>query len=142
MTKSAAKDAKGVLKSVPLFSDLSKDELDEVVRVAREELYSQGQDIITEGQKGGPFFCIVEGRASVLVGGEKLNDLGPGSYFGEMALLEGAPRSATVRAETQVKAAAIASWNFLALLEDNWNITKKVLAQLSRRVRDLERGGH
>jgi CRP-like cAMP-binding protein len=137
-----AKNAVDVLKSVPLFADLSKGEMKDVAAAAREELYSPGQDIVTEGQSGGPFFCITEGRADVLVGENKVNDLGPGSYFGEMALLEGGSRSATIRAETHVKAVAISSWNFLALLQDNWDITKKVLAVLSRRVRELEQNAH
>ncbi len=133
-----AKNAVDVLKSVPLFSELSRGELKSVADEFREEMYSPGQDIVTEGQSGGPFFCITEGRAQVIVGGRTLNDLGPGSYFGEMALLEGGTRSATIRAETHVKALAITSWNFLALLQGNWEITKKVLAQLSQRVRELE----
>ena len=134
----AKKNAEDVLKSVPLFQGLSKGELKDVASQAREELYSPGQDIITEGQSGGPFFCITEGRAEIFVGGKKIGDYGPGSSFGEMALLEGGKRSATVRAETHVKALAITSWNFLALLQDNWDLTKKILVTLSQRVRDLE----
>lgn len=134
----ARKDATEVLKAVPLFSGLSRGELKEIADGAREELFSPNQDIVTEGQAGGPFFCITEGRADVVVDGKKVGDLGPGSYFGEMSLLEGGQRSATIRATTHVKALAITSWNFLAILQENWDITKKVLAELSRRVRDLE----
>ena len=134
----ARTDATGVLKSVPLFAALSRGELNDIVDVAREELFSPGQDIVTEGQSGGPFFCITEGRADVVVHGKKVRELGPGTYFGEMALFEGTPRSATIRANTHVKALAITSWNFLALLQDNWEITKKVLAELSRRIRELQ----
>ncbi len=134
-----AKNAAEVLKSVPLFQDLSKGELNDIAGAARDELYSPGQDIVTEGESGGPFFLITEGRADVLVGDKKISDLGPGSYFGEMALFEGGARGATVRAETHVKALAISSWNFLAILQDNWEITKKVLAALTRLIRELER---
>ena len=134
----AKTDAAGVLKSVPLFAALSRGELNDIVDLAREELFSPGQDIVTEGQSGGPFFCITEGRADVVVHGKKVRELAPGSYFGEMALFEGGPRSATIRANTHVKAVAITSWNFLALLQDNWEITKKVLAELSRRIRELQ----
>ena len=95
MAKNSAED---VLKAVPLFEGLSKGELKDVAAQAREELYSPGQDIVTEGQAGGPFFCITEGRADVLVGDKKVGDLRPGSAFGEMALLEGSKRSATIRA--------------------------------------------
>jgi CRP/FNR family transcriptional regulator len=134
----AKTDATQVLKSVGLFQGLSRSELREIAEGAREELFSANQDIVQEGQSGGPFFCITEGRADILVDGKKVGDLGPGSYFGEMSLLEGGGRSATIRATTHVKALAITSWNFLAILRDNWEITKKVLAELSRRVRDLE----
>jgi CRP-like cAMP-binding protein len=132
------KDATQVLKQVGLFQGLSRNELREIAEGAREELFSPNQDIVKEGQAGGPFFCITEGRADVLVDGKKVSDLGPGSYFGEMSLLEGGARSATIRATTHVKTLAITSWNFMAILQDNWEITKKVLAELSRRVRDLE----
>ena len=138
----AKNSAEEVLKSVPLFQGLSKNELRDVAAQAREELYSPGQEIVTEGQSGGPFFCVTEGRADVFVGTRKVDEYGPGSAFGEMALLEGTKRSATVRAQTHVKALAITSWNFLALLQDNWDLTKKILATLSQRVRDLEKDPH
>jgi CRP-like cAMP-binding protein len=134
----AKTDAAAVLKSVPLFGALSRGELNDIVDLAREELFSPGQDIVTEGQAGGPFFAITEGRVDVIVHDKKVRELGPGSHFGEMALFEGAPRSATVRANTHVKALAITSWNFLALLQDNWDLTKKILGELSRLVRELQ----
>lgn len=134
-----AKDAADVLKEVPLFGGLSRSELKRIAKEAREEVYSPGQDIVSEGQAGGPFFCITEGLANLLIDGKKVQDLPTGSYFGEMALLEGGKRTATVRAETHVKALAISSWNFLAILEESWEITRKILAELSRRVRELER---
>lgn len=133
-----AKKAEDVLKSVPLFEGLSKGELKHIAGEAREELFSPGQDIVTQGQAGGPFFCITEGRADIYIDGEKVADLGPGSYFGEMSLFDGSGRSATIRAATHMKALAISSWNFLAILQDNWDLTKKVLAQLSGRIRKLE----
>lgn len=138
----AKKDALDVLKSVALFQGLSNAHLRRIAKEAREELYSPGQDIVTEGQSGGPFFCITEGLAQVSIQGEKVSDLSEGSYFGEMALLEGVKRSATVRAETHVKVLAITSWNFMAMLEENWPIAKKVLTELSRRVRELETEPH
>jgi CRP-like cAMP-binding protein len=131
-------DPATVLKSVPLFGALSRGELNDIADLAREEMYSPGQDIVTEGQSGGPFFCIIEGRAELVVHDKKVRELGPGSYFGEMSLFEGGLRTATVRAQTHVKALAITSWNFLTLLQDNWEITKKVLAELSRIIHQLQ----
>lgn len=138
----AKKDASEVLRSVPLFQGLSRSELRYIADEAREELFSPNQDIVKEGQAGGPFFCIAEGRADIVIDGKKVGELGPGSHFGEMALFEGGRRSATVRASTHVKALAITSWNFLGILQDNWEITKKVLAELSRRVRELDHSSH
>jgi CRP-like cAMP-binding protein len=134
-----AKNAADVLKEVPLFAGLSNAELKRIAKEAREATYSPGQDIVSEGQAGGPFFCITEGLANLVLDGKKMSDLAGGSYFGEMALLEGGKRTATVRAETHVKVLAITSWNFLAILEENWEITRKILAELSRRVRELEK---
>jgi CRP/FNR family transcriptional regulator, cyclic AMP receptor protein len=130
-----------VLGSLALFSGLSKGELKHIAAEAREELYSPGQDIVTQGQSGGPFFCITEGRVDVVRDGKKVGEQGPGSAFGERSLFEGGPRTATIRAQTHVKALAIASWNFLAILEDNWDLTKKILAELSRRLSEAE-GSH
>ena len=72
-----------VLGSLQLFSGLSKGELKHIAAEAREELYSPGQDIVTEGQSGGPFFCITEGRAEIWIGKSKVGEYGPGSAFGE-----------------------------------------------------------
>jgi CRP-like cAMP-binding protein len=131
-------DPATVLKSVPLFGALSRGELNDIADLAREEMFSPGQDIVTEGQSGGPFFCVTEGRVELIVHDKKVKELGPGSHFGEMALFEGGPRSATIRAQTHVKALAITSWNFLTLLQDNWELTKKVLGHLSGIIRNLE----
>ena len=127
-----------VLGSLAIFSGLSKTELKHIADEAREEVYSPGQDIVSEGQAGGPFFCVTEGRVDILRDGEKVAEQGPGSAFGERSLFEGGHRTATVRAQTHVKALAITSWNFLAILQDNWEITKKILAEMSKRLSELE----
>jgi CRP-like cAMP-binding protein len=130
-----------VLGAVPIFSGLSKSELKHIAGEAREELYSPGQDIVSEGQSGGPFFIVTEGRVDILKGDKKIAEQGPGSAFGERSLFEGGQRTATVRAQTHVKALAITSWNFLAILQDNWEITKKILSEMSRRLSEAE-GSH
>lgn len=135
-----AKKVEDILKAVPLFSDLSSGELRHIAAETREELYSPGQEIVREGETGGPFFVITEGRAEIFRGGEKTAEIGPGASFGEMTLIDGSPRSATVRAQTHIKALAISSFNFLAILQNEWAITKKILAQLSSRIRKLEEG--
>jgi len=126
------------LRGVPLFVDLSEKELQSVARYVREESFNPGEEIVTQGETGGPFYMIVEGRAKAIVDGRTRASIGPGQVFGEIALLDGGERSATIRAETQVHALAITSWNFLSLLEENWKMSHKVMVELCRRIRDLD----
>lgn len=135
----ATNNVVAALKRVPLFSQCSDRELREIAKDTREELFSAGQDIVTEGSTGGPMFVILEGRAKVIIGGRTRRRFEPGAYFGEMALIDKGPRSATIRAETQVKAVSITSWNFLDLLESNWKLAHKVLSGMAQRIRELDK---
>lgn len=132
------RDKLSVLKSVPLFEGLAKTNLRSIAREMQEEVYSPGQTIVKKGDPGGRFFVVLEGRAKVVVGNRTRAKLGPGDFFGEMSVIDRAPRSASVVAETHITGLSLASWNLLATLEENWPITKKVLVALSERVRDLE----
>lgn len=127
------------LRKVPLFAGLSDRDLEKITENASEEHFEAGQDIVTQGDTTGPFFLILEGRCKVTIDGKPKRTLGPGQYFGEMALLDDEPRSATVRAETAVRGIALPPWDFLALLEANWPIARKVMASLSRRLRQYNR---
>ena len=134
----AKTDSVGALRQVPLFQGLSDRELKAIARDAREEPYSAGQNIVTEGSRAAAFFVIIEGRAKLVQSGKERRTLGPGSYFGEMALFDSSPRAATIQAETQVKTLVLSPQSFAAVLEDNWSVTKKILAELSSRVRHLD----
>jgi CRP-like cAMP-binding protein len=135
----AKSDSVGALKQVPLFQGLSERELKSIARDAREEPYSAGQNIVVEGSRSSSFFLITEGRAEIIQGGKAIRKLGPGAYFGEMALFDASPRSATVKAETQVKTLVLSPQSFAAVLADNWTVTRKILAELSARVRKFDR---
>ena len=135
-------DHVAALKAVPLFAGLSDRELKSIGQSLKEELYSPGQAMVTEGTSGGPFFLIIEGRAKVVIGGRTRRTLHPGSYFGEMSLLDKGPRSATIVADTHIKALTIRSWDFLALLEENWSLTRKILSELTQRVRALDKAAN
>lgn len=124
------------LATVPMFEGLSDKELRTVGACAHHESYAAGADVITQGKAGGPFFVILEGSAEVLVDGVVQRELGPGDFFGEMALLEHLPRAGTVRAREPLTTATITSWDFLALLEESWPLCQKVLVELCRRVRE------
>ena len=126
------------LRSVPLFAQLPDRELRLVTRTAREEAFVAGEELVGEGKQAGPMFVLLEGKATVLVQGQERGSLGPGDFFGEMALLDRQPRSATVRADSDVVALAISSWDFLALLRESWELTHQVLTALAARVRILD----
>jgi len=134
----AKSDSISALRQVPLFQGLSDKELKSIARDAREEPYSAGQNIVSEGSRAAAFFVITEGRAKLLQGGKERKKLGPGSYFGEMALFDSSPRAATIQAETQVKTLVLSPQSFAAVLQDNWAVTKKSLAELSSRIRHLD----
>ena len=123
------------LRGVPLFATASDKVLKRVADVARTERFRAGEDIVTEGHSAGPFYLLTDGDAEVLVGGDAKNKLGPGAFFGEMSLIDREPRSATIRAITDVTALAITSWDFLTLLERNWDLAHAVMVELSKRVR-------
>lgn len=126
------------LRNVPLFTDLSKKAFRRVVREMDEELFSPGQAIVKQGDPGGRFHIILEGRAKVKVGGRTSAKLGPGDYFGEISLLDKEDRSATVEADTHIKGLSITSWNFITLMQEEWAMTYKVILGLCGMVRSLD----
>ena len=132
-------DQLAALRAVPLFSSMSDRDLKAVLAGCREELYSDGQAIVREGTPGGPFFLIVEGQAKMLIDGKARKTFGPGDYFGEIALIDKGPRAATIVASGNVKALAIASWDFLALCEQDFKIAHKVMIGLAASVRALDK---
>lgn len=127
-----------VLAAIPLFQGLSKRELRRVLAESQEERFREGREIVTQGSSGGRFFVITSGRATVSKRGRKIASLRPGDYFGEISILDKGPRSATVKAETEMWVRSISSWNFLSLLEEEWPMTRKILLALCQRIRDLE----
>ena len=135
----AKREALELLGSVPLFEGLSKRELDLIYREAKETQFDPGHDIVEQGATGVGFHLILEGTADVLVGGRKRATLGPGDYFGEMSLLDGGPRSATVRTTSWIRTLSLTSWAFLPLLDKMPSIARKMLVELSRRLRGLEK---
>lgn len=127
------------IRKVPLFGGLSDSELEALLRDASDRTYLPGQDLVTQGDMSGPFFLLYEGRCKVLVDGQEKRTMGPGQYFGDMSLVDGEPRSATVRAETDVKGLAIPGETFFGILEANFTVARKIMANLSRRARAAER---
>ncbi len=135
----AKKDTLALLKTVTLFEGLSRRELEQIMKVAKEIEFEEGHAIVEEGATGVGFHLIMEGEAHVLVGGRKRATLRSGDYFGEMSLIDGGPRSATVKTATPLRSLALTSWAFLPLLDKTPSIAKKMLQEMSKRLRHLER---
>jgi CRP/FNR family cyclic AMP-dependent transcriptional regulator len=133
------KDVLAMLGQVRLFEGLSKRELQAVYAAGKVTEFAPGKAVVEEGATGLGFHLILEGEAAVTVGGRKRATLRSGQYFGEMSLLDGGPRSATVRAQTPVRTLGLTSWAFLPLIDDHPSIARKLLVEVSKRLRNLEK---
>jgi CRP/FNR family cyclic AMP-dependent transcriptional regulator len=129
-----------LVRNVPLFSGLDRRDLRDVASTMKERRFDAGHVLAREGQSGIGFFVIEEGEAKVEVGGREVARLGPGDYFGEIALIADSPRTATVTAETPLLALGLTSWEFRPIVETNASIAWKLLEALAKKFRDAERG--
>jgi CRP/FNR family transcriptional regulator/CRP/FNR family cyclic AMP-dependent transcriptional regulator len=133
-----AKDWAPVLASLPLFSRLGKRQLRKIAGLAQFVEFTEGDVVVQAGEPGDAFYVILSGRAKVL-GKPRARALRTGSYFGEMALIDGEPRSATIMASTELQAMKLPRRPFMKLLEQDPKIAVAMLADLSARVRRLEK---
>jgi CRP/FNR family transcriptional regulator len=125
------------LRRVPLLSDLREKELSRLANILKERRIDAGRPIIVEGGGGIAFFMMLDGRATVRVGEEVRAELGPGDFFGEQALLDdGAPRSAAIVAETDVRCLGMSAWEFPSFVRDHPPIAWKLLQTLAARLRE------
>jgi CRP-like cAMP-binding protein len=129
------KDTVSQLAKVPLFSECSQRDLQTVARVVREIPHNAGTVIAREGEPGVGLFIIVDGTADVSIGGRKKATLGPGDFFGEIALLDGGPRTATVTAKSDVALLGLTEWVFRGLMVEHPSIALKTLQQMAARLR-------
>ncbi|MBA3655165.1 MAG: cyclic nucleotide-binding domain-containing protein [Actinobacteria bacterium] len=134
-----AKPAADVLSTVDLFQGLTKRELQRVMAMAKDQTFPEGDVVVVEGDEDGRFYLLLDGSARILQGKRTLATLGPGDYFGEISLIDGEPRSASVVATSDIRALSIARWNFRPLLEEHPAIARKLLLEMCRRVRELDR---
>jgi len=125
------------LADVPLFQALSRKDLQNVAKQAELVTVAPGKVVVTEGAAGSEFFVIIDGRARVERHGRQVALLGPGGFFGDLALLDRAPRNASVVAETDMELAKIGQRAFDSLL-DLPGFSKKLLAGLARRLREQD----
>lgn len=123
------------LAKVPLFAGCSQRDLQTIARVVREVPHQAGTTIAREGEPGVGLFVILEGDAEVSIGGRKKATLQPGDFFGEIALLDGGPRTATVTAKTDVQLLGLTEWVFRGLMQEHPSIALKTLQQMAGRLR-------
>lgn len=133
------KDARiEALRKVPLLSSLSRRDLIRVLALSEEQEYLPGKVIVKTGNRARDFYLMLSGMAQLSVPRGKTAVLGPGDYFGEMAVLDGEPRSATIVARTHVVALRIGRAGFVKLLNGHGSIGLKILVEMSRRLRAAE----
>ncbi|MBI5965904.1 MAG: HEAT repeat domain-containing protein [Chloroflexi bacterium] len=130
-----------LLREIPIFADLSPEDLKLVAETAREEWYPQNTVIFHQGDEGNMIFVIVEGHLHVLRSGngaeQVLAQRGTGDFIGEMAIIESAQRSATLRTQTDVRVLAIDGETFKGILRERPEVSFAVLSSLSRRLREM-----
>ena len=122
------------IKQVPLFADLAKGELRHIAQLADELDFKSGKVLCRQGSLGREFFVILEGTCDVSRDGKKVDSMGDGEFFGEVALLMDAPRNATVTASGPLRALVITDRAFRDLLKDQPAIATKVLATVAGRL--------
>lgn len=127
------------LAGVPIFAGCTGRELRLIARAAKEVSHPEGTVLAREGDRGVGFFLITEGTALVTVGGRTRARLAPGDFFGEISLLDGGPRSATVTATSPVRLLGLTAWVFRSLVEQHPAIALKMLEVVAGRLRRASR---
>lgn len=130
----------GFLGKVQLFQGLTKRQMETLAKTFVERKYSAGQSIVTQGKGGEGFFVITSGKAEIVrerSDGEKVvvNQVGPGDFFGELALLDDGVRTATVTAQEDTVCLVLTSWDFISVLREDADMGVAILKELARRFR-------
>ena len=124
-----------LLQRVPLFEDFERGDLQRLSRSFKQRVFDAGSTVADEGRTGAGFFVIETGEATVSVRGTEHGKLGPGDYFGEIALIDDGARSATVTADSELRCYGLTSWEFRPLVEGNASIAGKLLETMAKRLR-------
>lgn len=129
------------LQRVPLFSGLDRGEVEQIARLLKERRFSAGETVVMEGSGGAAFFLVESGEATVSVGGTERSPLRQGDYFGEIALIDEGPRSATIIASSDLVCYGLTFWDFRPLVQENGAIAWKLLQAMVQKLRAAEQGG-
>ena len=131
-------DSISLLAQVPLFSACSKKELQTLAKRAEERHVPAAAVLVREGAMGDAFYVIVSGEAEVERSGKIVARIGPGAFFGDLALLDKAPRNATVTARTDMDLIVLGQREFSALLDESGGFARKLLVGLAHRLREMD----
>ena len=126
------------LKKVPLLGGLSDRELQRLAGQLHERKFPAGSTVVSEGATGTGFFVITEGEAEVEIGGQVRGKLGPGDYFGEMALIDEGIRSATITAVTDLTCYGMTPWEFKPFVDEHPEVAWTLLQNMTRRLREAQ----
>ena len=127
-----------LLSRVPLFAQCSRDELREIAKLGTRLQVAEGTELTKEGAPGLEFFLLLEGEADCAVHGSTAAVLGPGDFFGELSLIDGGPRTATITAVTPLTVTVLSAGEFRGLVRAAPSISLKLLSNLSGRLRDAQ----
>ncbi len=132
------KNTHSQIRSLPIFAGCTESELDEIDRLADEVHVTAGRTIMRQGELGQEFAVIIAGEADVVKDGKKVATLGPGAYFGEVALLDAVTRTASIVATTDMTLEVIDRRGFNTLLDDLPRLSRSMLSGTAKRLADLE----
>ena len=129
-----------LLQRVPLFAELKPKELERLSTSFKERDFAEGEDVAEEGETagGGRFYVIESGEAIVSVHGQERGRLGPGDYFGDVAMIDRGERTATIHAASDLKCYSLAFWDFRPLVESDARIAWPLLQTMAKRLRAAE----
>jgi CRP-like cAMP-binding protein len=133
-----ADDRLATLRAVPLFSSLSDKDLKAILEISKEVSMEAGHTIVEQDGSAVGFHLILEGEADIEISGRHVSTFGPGDYFGEVSLIDGKPRTASVTTKTAMRSLVIPSWSFNTVLDRYPSIAKELLLMLCARLRSAE----
>jgi CRP/FNR family cyclic AMP-dependent transcriptional regulator len=126
------------LRQVPLFASLNDKALRQILQIGHEVVHKAGEAVVEKDHGGVGFHLIIGGSAEVRIGDALVATFGPGDYFGEMSVLDGKPRSATVTAMSDLTTLSIAAWDLERLLDQHPTLMRSMLTELTSRIRRIE----
>jgi len=127
-----------LLQRIPLFAQLEPRELARLSESFKERTFIAGEPVATEGEGGAGFFVIESGEASVTVHGDERGRLGPGDYFGDVAMIDQGDRTASIKAESDLKCYGLTFWDFRPIVENEPRIAWPLLQAMAKRLRQAE----